>query len=187
MLNATDLRNNTCFLYKGEPYRVLQYKHTHLGRGGANIKVKAKNLLNGIVLNLNFGSNDHFEEVGLTKKKMQYLYHEGENFYFMDPKTFEQIEISKKIVGDQGKFLKEGEIFEVLFWEDKAIDLEMSTSLVFEVIKCDPGVKGDSASNIYKNAQLANGMTLRVPLFIKVGDKIKVDTRTGEYIKKLKI
>jgi len=184
MLNATDLRNNTCFLYHGEPYSVLHYKHTHLGRGGANIKVKAKNLLNGAILNLNFGSNDHFEEVSLTKKKMQFLYKEGENFYFMDPESFEQTNILKKIIGDQGKFLKEGENFEILFWEEKAIDLDLPASLVFEVTKCDPGVKGNSVSNIYKNAQISNGVVLRVPLFINVGDKIKVDTRTGKYLKK---
>jgi elongation factor P len=185
MFQATDLRNNTCFLYKGEPYRVMQYKHTHLSRRGADIKVKAKNLINGAVLNLNFGSNDRFGEVNLVKKKMQFLYQDEGNFCFMDPDNFEQIGIFKKIIGEQGKFLKEGENFNILFWEDKALGLDMPPSMVFEVVNCDPGVKGDSATNIYKNAQLINGVTLKVPLFIKVGNKIKVDTRRGEYLRKV--
>lgn len=185
MLTATQLRNNTAFLYKGQPYRVLHYKHTHLSRRGADIKVKVKSLSSGKVLRLNFGSNDKFESVVLEKKSLQFLYQSGDEFVFMDPKSFEQVEISKKIIGQSGKFLKEGESVYVLYWQDQVLGLDLPVSVVLEVSETDPGVKGNSATNIFKNAVLINGLSLRVPLFIKVGDKVKVDTRTGEYIERV--
>lgn len=182
MLTATQLKNNTCFLYQGEPYKVLQYKHTHLSRRGADIKVKAKNLKTGSILTLNLGSNERFQEVKIEKKKMQFLYLEEELFYFMDPEIFEQVEISSKLIGNLGKFLKEGQLINVLFYQDEAIDLDMPASVVIEVAECDPGVKGNSATNIFKSALTKNGLKIKVPLFIKKGDGVKVDTRSGEYV-----
>ncbi|MFC1711263.1 elongation factor P [Patescibacteria group bacterium] len=185
MLNASQLRNNTYFEYEGVPFKVLKYQHTHLGRGGANIKVKAKSLQNGNVRSFNFGSNDKFEEVVLEKKQMQFLYREEEMYFFMNPSSFEQYEIAKNLIGDQGKFLKEGEEITVFFWQDKPLDIDMPASLEVEILECDPGVKGNSATNIFKQATAKNGLNIRVPLFIKIGDKIKVDTRTGEYIERV--
>ena len=186
MLTATQLKNNTCFLYKNQPYKVLKYKHTHLSRRGADIKVKAKNLKAGSIVNLNFGSNDRFKEVEIKKKNLQYLYKENQIFYFMDPKTFEQIEISGVALGNHGKFLKEGQTINVLLWQNEAIDLDMPASVVVELIECDPGVKGNSATNIFKSALTKNGLKIKVPLFVKKGDKVKIDTRTGEYVERAK-
>ena len=186
MLTATQLKNNICFLYQDKPYKVLRYKHTHLSRRGADIKVKAKNLKTGSIVNLNFGSNDRFEEVGIEKKNLQYLYQENQIFYFMDPKTFEQIEIKGEMLGNQSKFLKEGQTINVLFWQDEAIGLDMPASAVVELAECDPGVKGNSATNIFKSALTKNGLKIKVPLFIKRGDRIKIDTRTGEYLERAK-
>ena len=185
MFESTQLRVNACFLYQKEPYRVLKYKHTHLGRGGANIKLKAKNLKTGAIINLNFGANDRFEEVVIIKKKMQYLYFEEGKYFFMEPTTFEQIELSEKMIGTAGAFLHEGEDVEILFWEDEPLDINLTPSIVLEVKECDPGVKGNSVSNIYKGAVLSNGLKIKVPLFIKENDKVKVDTRTGEYVERM--
>jgi len=184
MLAATQLRNNICFLYHHQPLRVVSYKHTHLGRGGADIKVRAKNLKTGNVLNFNFSSNDRFEEVIINKKKMQYLYQQEDLYYFMDPVTFEQIELESKLIGRSGDFLKEGEEIIILFWQDQALDIDLPASIVVEIVECDPGVKGNSATNIFKNAITSSGLNLKVPLFVKVKDKIKVDTRSGEYLEK---
>ncbi|PIS09065.1 elongation factor P [Candidatus Beckwithbacteria bacterium CG10_big_fil_rev_8_21_14_0_10_34_10] len=186
MLNATQLKNNTCFLYQGKPFKVLDYKHTHLSRRGADIKVKAKNLIFGNVLNLNFGSNDRFEEALIEKRKLQYLYCDQESYFFMDPKTYDQVEISLKIIGSQGKFLNEGDQVNLFFFEGKAIDLDLPLSIIVEISSCDPGVKGNSAANLLKNAETKNGLKIKVPLFIKVGDKVKVDTRTSEYHERVK-
>lgn len=186
MLSATQLKNNTTFLYNGQPCKVLQYKHTHMGRGQADIKVKIKNLKDGSVLNLNFESSDKFEEAILEKTKMQYLYKDDSGFYFMNPKTFDQILINKNLFDQSQEFLKEGDSIDILFWQDKPLDVDMPTSVVLEIIDCDPGVKGNSATNIFKNATCSNDLKIRVPLFIKKGDKVKIDTRTAEYVRKLK-
>lgn len=184
MLESTELKTNVCFIYKKEPYKVLAYKHTHMGRGGANIKLKAKNLVTGSIINLNFGANDRFDEARIEKKKMQYLYRKQESYFFMDPKSFEQLELTAKMIGDNGAFLQEGEEIELLFWEDKPLDLNLAASVVLKVKQCDPGVKGNSVSNIYKSAVLSNGLKIKVPLFVKEGDKIKVDTRSSEYLER---
>jgi len=186
MLNAGQLKNNTCFLYQKEPYKVLEYKHTHLSRRGADIKVKARSLKTGNILRLNFGSNDRFEEVEVEKKKLQFLYKQEGIYFFMEPESFEQIEVGGKLIGDLGKFLKEGELVNVLFWQDEAFDLDMPASTVVEISECDPGVKGNSATNIFKSALTKNGLKIKVPLFIKPGDKVKVDTRSGEYLERAK-
>jgi len=186
MLTATQLKNNTCFLYKDGPYKVLKYKHTHLSRRGADIKVKAKNLKTGNILTLNFSSNERFEEVRIEKKKMQFLYLEGELFYFMDRESFEQVEISNKLIGSSARFLREGQLINVLFWQNEALALDLPVSIVVEISECDPGVKGDSATNIFKLALTKNGLKIKVPLFIEKGDKVKVDTRSGEYVERMK-
>jgi len=184
MLSASELKNNTCFLYHEIPYKVLKYKHTHLGRGGAHIRVKVKNLRTDNVLHLNFTSNDRFEEVVLEKKPMQYLYLEAGSFYFMDPKSFEQLAVSSKTLGNSGQFLKEGETVDIMFWEDEALDIDLPPSVVVEITECDPGVKGNSVSNMYKPAMTKDGLKIKVPLFCQKGEKVKVDTRTGEYLER---
>src|SRR4030042_6797486 len=123
MRQASQLRNNTYFEYESNPFRVLKYKHTHLGRGGANIRVKAKNLTNGNIRNFNFGANEKFDEVILEKRIMQYLYADEENYYFMDPATYEQTEIGKKNIGERGKYFKDGEEATVLLWQGTPFDI----------------------------------------------------------------
>lgn len=185
MIPVTELRNGTTFQVEGEPFVVLKYEHTKLGRGKANIRVKIRNLLTGRVLEKTFISGAKVEPIQTQKKKMQYLYQEGENFYFIDPASFEQIAIPADLLGEQAKFLKEGRSVTVLFWEGRPLSVELPITMEFEVRETGPGVKGDTTARSFKPATLNNGIVVKVPLFIKVGDKIKVDTRSGEYIERV--
>lgn len=186
MISVTELRAGRAFKEDGELYLVLKYEHTKLGRGKANIKVKVRNLDNGRILEKSFISGARVEELETLKKRMQYLYQDAFGFYFMDPESFEQVSVSAEVVGEQVKFLKEGEEVDVLFGEDRALSVELPASVVLAVTHTEPGVKGDTATRTLKAATLENGIRLQVPLFVKVGDKIKVDTRSGEYIERAK-
>ena len=186
MIDATDLKTGVTFLYESKPYQVVKYTHVKIGRGGAVVRVTARNLETGSLSDKSFSSNIALEEISTSKRKLQFLYKDADSAVFMDSKTFDQVEIPLSVLSDQIGFLKEGENIDVLFWEDKALSLELPPNVIMSVLETDPGVKGNSATNIYKPAVLENGMKLKVPLFINVGDKIKVDTRTGEYVERAK-
>ena len=186
MIAATGLKNGTTFLSNGKPYQVIKYSLIKMGRGGATVKVTARNLETGAVTKKSFSSNVAVEPVNTHKKKLQYLYKTGNALIFMDPTTYEQAEIPLTILGDAALYLKEGEAVDVLFWDEKPISCELTPKVTLAIMECDPGVKGNSATNIYKPAVLENGLKLKVPLFIKKGDRIRVDTRTGEYLERAK-
>ncbi|MFZ5366270.1 MAG: elongation factor P [Patescibacteria group bacterium] len=186
MISVTELRAGRTFEENGEPFVVLKYEHLKMGRGTANIKLKVKNLKSNITTEKTFISGARVQEISTTKRKMQYLYREGNQFYFMDPKSFEQFSVSGEVIGEQGKFLQEGASVDVLFWEDKPLSIELPAKMEFTVAETGPGIKGDSATNIFKPAVLDNGLKLKVPLFINQGEKILVDTRTGEYVERVK-
>lgn len=191
MIPVTDLRKGTTFQIDGKPYKVLEYNHIKIGRGGATIRVTVRNLQSGAVEEKTYNNGASVEPISTTKRSLQYLY-EADNAVFMDPKTYEQIEVSIDVVGKELAFLKEGENTEVMFWsfggaqdkEDIPLGVELAPKITLAVVEADPGVKGNSASNFYKQAKLENGLQIKVPLFIKNGDKIRVDTRTGEYIER---
>lgn len=185
-INATDLRAGTAFLYEGKPFKVKKYTLIKMGRGGATVRVSCVNLENGANVEHAFSSNLSFEQITLTKKKMQYLYNDGSVAFFMNPSSYEQIEVSLNVLGDDVYYLKEGENADILFWGERAMSIDLPPNIVLEVVECDPGVKGNSVSNLYKPAKLSNGLEVRVPLFIKVGEKIKIDTRSGDYIERAK-
>ena len=186
MINATELKNGVAFLLNGKPYQVLKYSLIKMGRGGAIVKVSARNLESGSNEEKSFSSNIAVEEVRTSKRRLQFLFKDPSAVTFMDPKTYDQVEIPRSVLGDDLAYLKEGENIDVLFWEDKPLSVILSPNVILTVTDCDPGVKGNSATNIYKPAVLENGLSLKVPLFIKKGDKIKVDTRTGEYLERAK-
>lgn len=178
-------------MHYGKPYIVQKYSLIKLGRGSANVKITAKNLETGSIEEISYQSNATVENADISKRRLQYLYKDANKVYFMDPATYEQTEISISILKDQLPFLKEGESVDILFWSfgssrKKTLSIELPAKVVFKVIQTDPGVKGNSATNIYKSALLENGLKLKVPLFVKVGDKIKVDTRSGDYIERAK-
>lgn len=185
MISATELKNGTTFLMDGRPYQVVKYAHSKIGRGGANVKVSVRNLESGNLSEKTFSSSNKFEEVTTNKKRMQYLYNESGTVYFMDNTTYEQNESSASVLGDLIKFVKEGEEVNVLFWDERILSIEIPPKVVLDVAETEPGVKGNSATNIYKPAKLSNGLELKVPLFIKSGDKVRVDTRTSEYVERV--
>jgi elongation factor P len=184
MIPVTGLRAGTTFLLDGQPYKVLQYSHIKMGRGNATIKVKIKNLINGAITEKSFASGAALAPVNTTKRSLQFLYQDNENAYFMDPVTFEQIEIPKEVLSRELVFLKEGETASILFWEDKPLSIELPPRVTLKVVETDPGIRGNSATNVYKQAQLENGLLVKVPLFINPGDKVRIDTRTGEYVER---
>lgn len=191
MINATDLKNGTTFLSASKPYIVIKYSHIKMGRGGAIVRVTARNLESGTIEEKTFSSNVKVEDVKTIKRKLQFLYTDGANAVFMDPSSYEQVEIPQEVVKDELAYIGEGDKVDVLFWskggdkEDKPLSIDIPPKVVLTIAETDPGVKGNSATNIYKQAKLSNGVTLKVPLFIKEGDKIRVDTRTREYVERV--
>jgi elongation factor P len=184
MIAVTEMKTGRFFEENGEPYQVLEYKHTKIGRGNASIKLKAKNLITGATTEKTFVSGAKIEPIETILKSAQYLYKEENNYFFIDPQNFEQFSLPGKILAGKEKFLKEEQKVKVLFWEERPLMIELPTAMVFNVVQASPGVKGDSVNASFKPATLDNGLEVKVPLFINVGDKIKVDTRSGEYLER---
>ena len=187
MISATDLKNGITFLHYGKPYQVIKYSLIKMGRGGAIVKVNSRNLLTGTIEEISYSSNNSVEEADTQKKKLQYLYKDANSAFFMDPITYEQFEIPLKIFGSQIVYIKEGESIDILYWEQKPLLFDLPPKVVFRVAQAEPGAKGNSASNVFKSVVLENGLTVKVPLFIKTGDRLKIDTRTGEYVERVKM
>lgn len=186
MINVNKLKEGVTFLEGDKPFKVLKYSFSKMGRGKANIKVKAKDLITGSIVTKSFLSGNSVDEVILDKKKLQYLYADGESLHFMDPVSFEQIEMEKSIVGDDLNYLVEGEKVWVLFWEDKVLGVELPASVVLEVVEAGTGEKGNSATNILKPVKMSSGLIVQAPTFIKDGDRLKINTQTGEYTNRVK-
>ncbi len=185
MLPVTKLRNGVTFEENGIPYRATKYEHTHMSRGGGTVKVKARNLHTGAVANLTYKSTAYVEEIEVLKKKLQFLYKDEGNLLFMDPTSFEQLLMPAELAGQQAAFLVDGEDVWVVMLDEQILDLDLPPNLVFEIAETGPGEKGNSATNVFKQATLTNGLNVKVPLFIKQGDKVRVDTRTGEYVERV--
>jgi elongation factor P len=168
----------------GEPYTIVDFSHAKMGRGRPHTKAKIKHLITGAVLEKNFLSSENFELPDLETRKMQYLYNDDTGYHFMDSKTYEQIALSVDSLGDTRFYLMENQEYSILFFEGKAISLDMPASVVLKVVESEPAVKGDSVTNIQKSAKVETGLEIKVPLFIKEGDMVKIDTRTGEYIER---
>lgn len=185
MIEATALKNGKTFEMDGKPYLVLKYEHMKMGRGSGNVKLKLRNLETGDLAQKTMSTQAKFEEILTVKKPLQYLFNDGSEATFMDEKTFIQVQIPLSLLGDQILFVKEGEIVNVLFWDDRALSIDIAPKVTLTVTETPPGVKGNSATNVFKNAKMENGLEVKVPLFIKNGDKIRVDTRSGEYLERV--
>jgi len=185
MINSTDLKNGVTFLSNDKPYKVMKYTFIKVGRGGAIVRVSAKNLLSGSIEEKTFSSNVKVESINTFKKRLQFLYSDGANVTFMDPTSYEQVEVPQQVIAEELPYIREGENVDVFFWDDKALSVDIPPKVVLKIIETAPGVKGNSASNMYKSAKLENGLQLKVPLFIKEGETIRVDTRTGEYVERV--
>jgi elongation factor P len=183
MISVNDLRAGTTFQEDGNIYKVLNFEHIKMGRGSANIKVKVINLRNGSTTEKGYTNGAMVSDINLVKRDFQYLYKDASTAYFMDPLSFEQKEVPLRSLAG-AEYLKEGETVSLQFYEDEALDLILPPKITLKVADTVPGVKGNSASNVYKDATLENGITTRVPLFINIGDSIVVDTRDGSYTKR---
>lgn len=184
MIGVTELRAGIIFEESGNLLQVLSYEHIKMGRGSANIKVKVKNVRTGSTTDKSFINGAKVNDVSVFKKDLQYLYKDGEGAYFMNPQTFEQVSIPLNIIGNDSYYLKEGETYNISFLGDEALSLNLPPKMVFKVEETAGGVKGNSASNVFKDAILENGLTVKVPLFIKEGEKVRIDTRTNSYTEK---
>ena len=183
MISVTDLRAGTTYEEDGQFLLVLSYEHIKMGRGSANIKVKVRNIKTGSNVEKSYINGAKVNPVQVLKNDMQFLYKDDDSVYFMDPATYEQVAISLKLVPDH-MYLKEGETFNVSFLEGEPLSVAFPPKMTFKVIETAPGVKGNSATNVFKEAVLENGITTKVPLFIQDGEMIKIDTRTGAYAEK---
>lgn len=184
MISATDFRKGLRVMIEGEPYVIVDFSHAKMGRGRPHTKARIKHLITGSVLERSFLSSESFELPDLETRKMQYLYNDDTGYHFMDSKTYEQVALAVDNLGDTRFYLMENEEYSILFFEGKAISLDMPASVILKVVESEPAVKGDSVTNIQKTARLETGLEIKVPLFIKEGDTVKVDTRTGEYIER---
>lgn len=183
MISVNELRAGAAYEEDGNLYKVLAFEHIKMGRGSANIKVKVKNLRTGASTEKGYINNANVKNINLEKKDYQFLYKDSDVAYFMDPRTFEQKEVPLKTLSGVD-FLKDGETVSLEFYGDEALDLILPPKITLKVTDTTPGVKGNSASNVYKDATLENGITTRVPLFINNGDSVIIDTRDGSYTKR---
>lgn len=180
MISVTDLRAGTIFGDEGQVYQVLSYEHIKMGRGSANIKVKARNVRNGATIEKSFINGAKVNELQVLKRDLQYLYKNDDNAFFMEPDTFEQVLVPLKTVGE-ARFLKEGETYNISFLEGEPLAVNFPPKMEFVVEETGPSEKGNTTTNVFKDAVLENGFKTKVPMFIKAGDKIRIDTRTGAY------
>lgn len=185
MIAVQELRAGIIFEDQGQLFKVLSYEHIKMGRGSANIRVKVTNIRTGATIEKSFINSAKVQDVSVSKKDLQYLYKDSENAYFMDSLTFEQVSVPLKIVGSDFYYLKEGENYNISFLRDEPLSLNLTPKMDFIVSETASGVKGNSATNVFKEAILENGLTIKVPLFIKEGDKIRVDTRSGTYTERV--
>lgn len=181
MYQPTDLKKGVVCQIDSQPYRVIDYNQKVMGRGGSIVNVKLKNLITGAVIPKTFKGQDKIEPAEVTSKTVQYLYNDGSVFFFMDPNSFEQFELSVDLVDEAKNFMKEGDELALQFFDGKVITVEMPKNVYLEVTYTEAVVKGDTTSSVLKDATLETGAVVKVPAFIKVGDIISVDTSTGEY------
>jgi elongation factor P len=186
MFSVSDFRRGLAILVDNEPYYVLEYNHFKMGRGKANVRTKLKHIKTGGIVEKVFGTSDSFKPPDLEHKRMQYLYENTGEFAFMDTTTFEQLEIPIANLGDAKWYLLENEEYSIRFLDNEAIDVDLPTSVVLNVTETEPSAKGDTVSNVTKPATLQTGLVVKVPPFIKEGDRVKVDTRTGAYLERSK-
>ena len=185
-LSITDLKKGTIFELEGVPYKVIDYSQKVMGRGGSVVNVRIKNLLGGNVLEKTFKGNERLESGDMSKRKVSFLYADANGLYFMDSDNYDQFALKADDFSDESRFLKDGDNLEVQLFKGQPVSLVLPNNVMLEVKYAEPVVKGDTTSSVMKDATLETGLSVRVPAFIKQGDIVKVDTRTGEYLERQK-
>lgn len=186
MYSTADFRKGLKIVFNNEPYEIIDFQHVKMGRGGAIVRTKMKNLKTGYVIENTFRSGEKVDKPELEERPMQYLYKTDEGLVFMDNETFEQITISENMIGESINYLVENMNVDVNFYQGKPIGVELPTFVELKVIETVPGIKGDTASGGSKPAKIETGATIQVPLFVNEGDIIKIDTRTGSYLERVR-
>ena len=182
MYSTSDFRRGLKVEIDGKPYEIVEFQHVKPGKGGAFVRTKLKHILTGRVTDQTFRSGEKVGKPDIAMQEMQFLYREGSDFVFMDLESYEQKNIPAAQVGEKGGYIKEAETLKVLLYNGELFDMELPASVVLEIVETEPGLQGDRVTNANKPAKMETGISVNVPLFITQGERIKVDTRTGEYI-----
>ena len=182
MIDVNELRKGVIFELDGTLFRVLDFTHHKPGRGNAIIRIKARNVRTGSNIERTFNSGERVQDIRLDYQNLQYLYQDGDLYYFMHPETYEQPAIPASLIGDYAGFLKEGMEVKLTFYQNEPLDIELPTSVDLKVVQADVAVRGDTATGVTKKVVVETGASVDVPSFVKEGDTIRVDTRTGDYV-----
>lgn len=182
MIDVTNLRKGVTFELEGNIYRVLDYQHIKVARGGATIRVKVRDVRSGVTLEKTFNSGDRVEDVRLEKREVQYLYSDGDLYHFMDIETYEQPALTAELLGDSLNYLADGTTLMLLTYDGETIDVELPVTVELEVVDAEPGYAGDTAQGATKEVTVSTGLKLQTPLFVQVGATIRIDTRDGSYV-----
>ena len=181
MFNVNDIKNGMTLIYEDQPYLVMEFSHVKPGKGAAFVQAKLKNLRTGSIVEKRFNSGEKLEKAMITKQAMQYLYASGDVFNFMNMESYEQIELTKDQIGDEVKFLKEGLDVDLTFYEGELLGVTLPDKIEYTITHTEPAVKGNTTTNATKDAELENGLKIRVPLFINEGENLLVTTSDGKY------
>ena len=182
MISAGDFRNGVTFEMDGQVFQVIEFQHVKPGKGAAFVRTKYRNVISGGVVERSFSPTDKFENAYIERKEMQYLYNDGDLYYFMDQESYEQIPLGPDKLPDNFKFVKENTVVKILSYKGNVFSVEPPAVMDLEVTETEPAVAGNTATNALKSATLETGAVIKVPMFISEGEKVKVDTRTGEYL-----
>ena len=186
MVTAGDFRNGITFDMDGQVLQVIEFQHVKPGKGAAFVRTKLRNVISGAVVERTFNPTDKFPPAFVERKEMEYLYNDGELYYFMDLESYEQLPLNADKLGDSFKYVKENMTVKVLSYKGSVFGVEPPKHVILEITETEPGFKGDTTTNVLKPATVETGAEVRVPLFIDIGDKIKLDTETGEYLERAK-
>ena len=184
MLTAGDFKNGVTFEMEGKVYQVIEFQHVKPGKGAAFVRTKYKDVMTGTIREQSFNPTAKFENAVIERKDLEYLYSDGELYYFMDPETYEQIPLNQDKLGDNFKFVKENTVCRIASFKGNVFSVEPPTFVELKVTETEPGVRGDTATNVTKPATLETGAVVKVPIFINEGDVLRIDTRTGEYLER---
>lgn len=182
MIEVNNLRKGVTFELDGELYKVIDYHHIKVARGGATIRVKVRDLRSGATIEKTFNSGDRVQDIRLEKHEVQYLYSDGDLYHFMDTETYEQPVLSAELLGDAVSYLTDGMTLSLLTYEGEAIDVDLPVTVELEVVDAEPGFAGDTAQGATKEVTVSTGLKVQTPLFVEAGDVIRIDTRDGSYL-----
>lgn len=185
MISTNQFKNGLTLLIDGEIYTIVEYQHVKPGKGGAFVRTKFRSLRTGNIIDRTYRSGEKFQEAFVEERKMQFLYADANGCHFMDLETYETKEISKELIGTNLEFLKENASITIAFYDGKVVGVELPLFVELKVTECEPGLKGDTAKSAQKQVKLETGASVSAPLFINVGDTIKIDTRTREYVERV--